>query len=161
MFISSSPLVGYFAVSHGLILKFNFSSRLPRYNSLSRYVFAFQWTLAYSIAFQRHSAENRFLWTFILCVEHKNIPYSPWTSGGLGPRLSEHWGDAAAVVKRHQAVGGLEESTKKREGYWEFSQGLVLFIRIFRELMHWEAIRFSFLVSLSLSFAGRKEPRES
>ena len=95
MFISSSPLVGYFAVSHGLILKSNFSSRLPRHNSLSSYVFAFQWTLAYSIAFQRHSAKSRFLWTFILCVEHKNIPYSPWTRGGLGPRLSEHWGVAA------------------------------------------------------------------
>ena len=99
MFISSSPLVGYFAVSHGLILKSNFSSRLPRHNSLSSYVFAFQWTLAYSIAFQRHSAKSRFLWTFILCVEHKNIPYSPWTRGGLGPRLSEHWGVAAAITR--------------------------------------------------------------
>lgn len=150
MFISSSPLVGYFAVSHGLILKSNFSSRLPRHNSLSSYVFAFQWTLAYSIAFQRHSAKSRFLWTFILCVEHKNIPYSPWTRGGLGPRLSEHWGVAAAITRGIRPWDGWRRA-QRREKYWEFSQfclGLVLFIRIFRELMHWEDIRFSFLVSL-------------
>lgn len=156
MFISSSPLVGYFVVSHGLILKSNFSSCLPRHNSLSRYVVAFQWTLAYSIAFQRHSAESRFLWTFILCVEHKNIPYSPWASKWrAGSKALGALGGCCCSRERHQAVGGLGESTKKREGYWEFSQfclGLVLFIRIFRELMHWEDIRFSFLVSLSLSF---------
>ena len=46
-------------------------------------------------------------------------------------------GGCCCSPERHQAVGGLGESTKKREGYWEFSQfclGLVLFIRIFREL---------------------------
>ena len=63
--------------------------------------------------------------------------------------------------ERHRAVGGLEESTKKREGCWKFSQfclGLVLLIRILHELMQWEDIGLPFLVSLTLSpsFAGGK-----
>ena len=72
-----------------------------------------------------------------------------------GFRVSKTGVNLYKMQRSKQGEQAKSESTKKREGYWEFSQfclGLVLFIRIFRELMHWEDIRFSFLVSLSLSF---------
>ena len=114
MFISSSPLVSYFAVSHGLILKSNFSSCLPRHNSLSRHVCI--------------SVDINLFHCFPKAFSREQVPVDIYPVCGTQTysiQSLDRWRARSKALRalrgcccnheRHQAMGGLEESTKKRE----------------------------------------------
>lgn len=161
MFISSSPLVSYFAASHGLILKSNFSSHLPRHNSLSRHVCISVDINLFHCFPKAFSQEQVPVDIYPVCGTQKYFIQSldKWRARSKALRAL---GGCCCNHERHQAMGGLEESTKKREvlGVFTVLSGASSVPKNFSwaDALGRHQIVFP---SFTLSVAGIKEPRES